>query len=253
LSEKAKTMNLQNKIVLITGGARMGTVVGRALGSRGAHIIFSYRSSRASAQEAALALHNEGISTSVLRCDVTRSIDVTQLAKTIQGKHGRLDVVIHMASIYGSQDILDAKTAAAWEANFHAHANSAFYLCRAFAPIMKKSGAGRFVFITDWTVASGRPRYKGFTPYYASKMALKGLVEAMALELAPEIQVNAIAPGPILPPPGLSRKELKAVEQSTPLNRWGGPEEIAKAVVFLTETDFVTGETIRVDGGRHLY
>jgi NAD(P)-dependent dehydrogenase (short-subunit alcohol dehydrogenase family) len=70
--------------------------------------------------------------------------------------------------------------------------------------------------------------------------------------LAPKVLVNAIAPGPILPPPGLSAQEYDAVIKATPLARWGGAEEIAKAVVFLVETDFVTGETIRVDGGRHL-
>ena len=95
--------------------------------------------------------------------------------------------------------------------------------------------------------------YKGYTPYYVSKAALQGFVEALALEVAPEVLVNAIAPGPILPPPGLSDQEKRAVEDATPLKRWGGPEEIAKAALFLAETDFVTGETIRVDGGRHLY
>ena len=118
---------------------------------------------------------------------------------------------------------------------------------------MKRSGAGRIVHVADWTAASGRPRYKNYGPYYVSKAGIKAVVEAMGLELAPTISVNAIAPGPILPPKGISRGELKAVIQATPLARWGGADEIAKTVQFLCETDFVTGETIRVDGGRHLY
>jgi NAD(P)-dependent dehydrogenase (short-subunit alcohol dehydrogenase family) len=117
---------------------------------------------------------------------------------------------------------------------------------------MKAGGGGRIVNMSDWLVLSGRPRYSGYTPYYASKAAVAALTESMALDLAPEILVNSIAPGPILAPPDLSADELAEVMNATPLARWGGAEEIAKAALFLIETDFVTGESIRVDGGRHL-
>ena len=215
--------------------------------------LFSYRNSRVSAEESVRTLEAEGIVSAAVRCDTTKPQDILNLSKTIQRLYKRLDVVVHMASIFEPSDPLSAQAPQAWDDNMKAHVDSAFYLCRALVPLMRKKEGGRFVFITDWTVPSGRPRYKGYTAYYASKMALKGLVEAMALELAPKILVNAIAPGPILPPPGLSAKDYQEVVKSTPLGRWGGPEEIAKAVQFLTETDFVTGETIRVDGGRHLY
>ena len=90
-------------------------------------------------------------------------------------------------------------------------------------------------------------------PYYVAKAGVKALSEALALELAPDnILVNAIAPGPIVAPPGTSADEYKAVEDATPLGRWGGEDEIAKTVLALLESDFITGETIRVDGGRHL-
>ena len=106
---------------------------------------------------------------------------------------------------------------------------------------------------TDWTAASGRPRYTGYVPYYVAKRAVIGLTEALALELAPDrILVNAVAPGPILPPSNLDAGEVDAVERATPLGRWGGAEAIAAAVVDLLRSDFTTGETIRVDGGRHL-
>ena len=101
--------------------------------------------------------------------------------------------------------------------------------------------------------ASARPRYPGYTPYYVAKAGVKALTETLALELAADqILVNAIAPGPILAPPEMSKEESDGVVKSTPLGRWGGEEEIAKAVMFLVNSDFVTGETIRVDGGRHL-
>jgi NAD(P)-dependent dehydrogenase (short-subunit alcohol dehydrogenase family) len=118
---------------------------------------------------------------------------------------------------------------------------------------MQKAGGGRIINLCDWVAASGRPRYRGYVPYYTAKAGVKGLTEALALELAPKILVNAIAPGPILAPPGLSSSANREVLQNTPLGRWGGPAEIARAALFFVESDFVTGETLRVDGGRHLH
>jgi NAD(P)-dependent dehydrogenase (short-subunit alcohol dehydrogenase family) len=117
---------------------------------------------------------------------------------------------------------------------------------------MKRQGEGRIINFSDWLAASGRPRYASYLPYYTSKMAVLGLTQALALELAPEILVNAIAPGPILAPPDMNEEEKQSVIRATPLGRWGGAEEIAKAVSFLIESNFVTGECLRVDGGRHL-
>jgi NAD(P)-dependent dehydrogenase (short-subunit alcohol dehydrogenase family) len=131
---------------------------------------------------------------------------------------------------------------------------AAFLCSRAAIPHIRRGGTGgRLINFADWIAASGRPRYKGFLPYYVAKHGVIALTEALALELAEDhILVNAIAPGPILAPPGTSDAELASVEAATPLGRWGGEAEIVKAVVFLIESDFVTGETIRVDGGRHL-
>ena len=118
---------------------------------------------------------------------------------------------------------------------------------------MRAAGGGRIINVADWLPASGRARYKGFLPYYVAKSGVIALTEALALELAGDgILVNAVAPGPILAPPDTDDEEVKAVEQATPLGRWGGEAEIVKAVLFLVDTDFVTGEVIRVDGGRHL-
>ena len=113
---------------------------------------------------------------------------------------------------------------------------------------MRRLG-GRIINFADWVAASGRPRYVGYLPYFVAKQGVIALTEALALELAKDqILVNCIAPGPIVAPPSTSAEEQTAVEQATPLGRWGGEDEIAKAALFLVETDFVTGETIRVDG-----
>src|SRR5689334_5329287 len=118
---------------------------------------------------------------------------------------------------------------------------------------MRQQGGGRIINFSDWVAASSRPRYLGFVPYYVAKAGVKALSEALALELAADnILVNTIAPGPILAPPETSEQEFKAVEEATPLGRWGGEGEIAKVVLALLDSDFITGETLRVDGGRHI-
>ena len=140
-----------------------------------------------------------------------------------------------------------------WDAVIDVDLKAAFLCSRAAVPHLRSAGGGRIVNFSDWIAASGRPRYQGYLPYYVAKRGIMGLTEALALELASDgILVNAIAPGPILAPPGTSDEEYAAVEKATPLGRWGGDEEIARAVVFLLETEFTTGETVRVDGGRHV-
>ena len=168
------------------------------------------------------------------------------------GALGRLDALVNMASVYASV-AFDATDESLWDAVMDVDLKAAFLCARAAVPHLRAAGGGRIVNFSDWVAASGRPRYKGFLPYYVAKRGIMGLTEALAMELAADqILVNAIAPGPILPPDGTTEEESQAVESATPLGRWGGEGEIAKAVIFLLESDFVTGETIRVDGGRHV-
>jgi NAD(P)-dependent dehydrogenase (short-subunit alcohol dehydrogenase family) len=165
---------------------------------------------------------------------------------------GRLDALLNMASVY-SQLSLENTDEAAWNAVLDIDLRAAFLCARSAIPHMRRVGGGRIVNFSDWIAASGRPRYTGYVPYYVAKRAVIGLTEALALELAGDrILVNAIAPGPIVAPPGTTADEYAAVEKATPLGKWGGAEEIARAVVFLLETDFTTGEVIRIDGGRHV-
>jgi NAD(P)-dependent dehydrogenase (short-subunit alcohol dehydrogenase family) len=165
---------------------------------------------------------------------------------------GRLDILINMASVYVQRPFAEL-TAADWNAALDVDLRAAFLCAHAAAPHMRAQGGGRIINFSDWIARSGRPRYGGYVPYYVAKAAVIALTEALALELAGDrILVNAIAPGPILAPPGTTDEESRAVVEVTPLGRWGGEMEIAKAVLALLDSDFTTGETIRVDGGRHL-
>jgi len=239
----------KGKVALITGGARIGQVVAQALALRGCALALTYRTSSTAAEAAATAARTAGVRALTIRADATDEAQILVALNETAHTLGRLDILINMASTYIRTP---APTVADWTAALDANARSAFLFSHHAAPIMKAGGGGRIVNMSDWLVLSGRPRYPGYTPYYASKAAVAALTESMALDLAPEILVNSIAPGPILAPPDLSADELAEVMHATPLARWGGAEEIAKAALFLIETDFVTGESIRVDGGRHL-
>jgi NAD(P)-dependent dehydrogenase (short-subunit alcohol dehydrogenase family) len=183
---------------------------------------------------------------------VSRPGDCEALVGKAGDAFGRLDVLVNMASIYRPVEF-ERLTAAEWDVNLAVNLSAAFHCSRAAAPLMRRTGGGRIVNFSDWLAASGRPQYPGFAAYYVAKAGVIALTEALALELAPDrILVNAVAPGPIVPPPGLSEAELREVAEATPLGRWGGEDEVVKAVLLLVGSDFITGETIRVDGGRHL-
>lgn len=231
----------------------MGLTVGQTLAERGAMIVFSWRSSRAASEEAVRQLRASGYQASSVQCDVSRQPDVRRALAKVVKQFGRLDVVVNLASIYEAVPLSRDPQGRAWTEHMAANAWSAWVLSTESARYLKRNGAGRIIHVADWTSSSGRPRYKDYAGYYVSKKAVQGVVEAMALELSPEVLVNGIAPGPMLPPAGMSAKEQADVRKATPLNRWGGAAEMAKTVLFLIETDFVTGETIRLDGGRHLY
>ena len=243
-------MTLTDKVVLITGGKRIGQVVARELASRGAHIATAYRGSRTEAEQTVRDVSAAGRRAVAIQADVSREDDCRRLVADAVTAFGRLDVLINMASVYRAVPF-DAMTGRDWDEMLNVNLKAAFICAHAAAPHMRAHG-GRIINFSDWLAASGRPAYRDYVAYYVAKAGVKALTEALALELAPAILVNAIAPGPILPPPDLSDQEKQEVADATPIGRWGGELEIARAVLALIETDFVTGETIRVDGGRHV-
>jgi NAD(P)-dependent dehydrogenase (short-subunit alcohol dehydrogenase family) len=245
-------MDARGKVALITGGKRIGAVVAETLARAGADIALVYNRSLAEAAETQSQVTAMGRRAIVVQADVSNDQACSHAVSETIANLGRLDVLINMASLYGSKPF-DQLTAADWDRQLAVDLRATFLFSHAAAPHMKKNGGGRIVNFTDWIAASARPRYPGYLPYYVAKSGVKALTEALALELAADqILVNAIAPGPILAPPEMSKEESDAIVKSTPLGRWGGEMEIAKAVMFFVESDFVTGETVRVDGGRHI-
>jgi NAD(P)-dependent dehydrogenase (short-subunit alcohol dehydrogenase family) len=245
-------MDLQDRVALITGGKRIGAVVAAALAARGAHVALTFKRSRTEAEETAASVRVHGRRAVTLEANLASPDECRVLVDRAAAELGRLDILVNMASVYVSKPF-DTLTAADLDDALAIDLKAAYACSLAAVPHMRRDRGGRIVNIADWLAASRRPRYKGYVTYYIAKMAVIGLTEALALELADEgILVNAVAPGPILAPEGTTREEIEAVEKATPVGRWGGSAEIARAVVALVETDFITGETIRVDGGRHL-
>jgi NAD(P)-dependent dehydrogenase (short-subunit alcohol dehydrogenase family) len=243
-------MDPKGKVALLTGGARIGQVIAESLAAHGCHLALIYRGSREAAEASAKAATSAGVRAIIIQADVTNE---DQIAAAVQETHralGRIDILINMAAVYASTP--DPK-AVDWSNAINVNVRSVFLFSTFAAPVMKLGGGARIINFADWLPVSRRPGYRGFVPYYSSKAAVAGLTESLALELAPDILVNAIAPGPILAPPNLTSEESMEVIEATPLRRWGGAAEIAKTVMFLIDSDFITGECIRIDGGRHLY
>jgi NAD(P)-dependent dehydrogenase (short-subunit alcohol dehydrogenase family) len=245
-------MNLEGRAALITGGKRIGAVVAAALARAGVDVALVYRSSAEEAERTAAEVSSLGRRATTIRADVSRPDECRRAVDEAAGAFGRLDVLVNMASIYRARPF-DELTDEDWDAQMAVDLRATWVASQATVPHLRRQGGGRIVNIADWVAASRRPRYTGYLPYYVAKAGVIALSEALALELAADqILVNAVAPGPIVAPPGTSEEEYDAVVRATPLGRWGGEDEIAKAVLFLVESDFVTGETIRVDGGRHV-
>jgi NAD(P)-dependent dehydrogenase (short-subunit alcohol dehydrogenase family) len=245
-------MDAKNKVALVTGGKRIGAVVAETLARAGVDVALVYNRSLAEAAETESAIKALGRRACVVQADVSSEQACRNAVSQAVKMLGRLDILINMASVYASKPF-DQLTAADWDKQLAVDLRASFVFSHAAVAHMKTAGGGRIINFTDWVAASARPRYPGYLPYYVAKAGVKALTEALALELAgDQTLVNAIAPGPILAPPDMSQQESDAVVKSTPLGRWGGEAEIAKAVMFFVESDFVTGETVRVDGGRHI-
>jgi len=231
----------------------MGVPLAEALAARGADVALTYRHSQHDADAAAAAVRSRGRRAMTMALDVTAEVPVIEAAmQQVVDALGRIDGLVVMASRYETVPF-DELTTEAMERQIGVDMRGTFVCMKAVVPHMRAVGGGRIVNFSDWTVPGGRPRYRGMTGYYVAKAGVKALTEAFALELAADnILVNAVAPGPVVPPPDWSEERVARAAAATPVGKWGGVQPVVETVISLLETTFITGETIRVDGGRAL-
>jgi NAD(P)-dependent dehydrogenase (short-subunit alcohol dehydrogenase family) len=241
-------MNIAGRVALVTGGARrVGRAIATALAREKMDIAIHYNSSRAEALQLAKDLRAAfGVKAAPFQADLKNIRQIQRLVSGVSSDLGPVGLLVNSASLY-ERDSLQSTTPQSWDRHLNTNLKGPFFLCQAVVPVMKKSSGGHIINIVDW--AAIRP-YADYLPYCLSKAGLLALNTALAKELAPEIRVNAILPGPVLLPEGSSKAFLNAVLRATPLRRLGSPEDIAHAVVFLAKSDFITGAALPVDGGR---
>ncbi len=242
-------MRLQGKNALVTGAAvRVGRAIAVALARRGANIAIHCRSSRTEARQLSQELHRRfGIDSAVFSADLGSARQTRGLADAVLRRFETVSVLVNSASIYERRE-LGHIDAAHWDKDMAVNLRAPFLLSQALGVRMKRAGEGKIINIADW---AGQRPYVEYTPYCVSKAGLLCLNTLLAKALAPQVQVNAVLPGPVLLPEGSTPGFRRAVEKATPLRRLGSPEDVANAVVFLIESsDFITGAALAVDGGR---
>jgi pteridine reductase len=243
-------MRLQNKVALVTGGrARIGRAIALSLAERGARVALTTRSRYAEAKAVAEEIKAAGGQALAIPADLAEPHAVNPVVTLTIERFGSLDILVNNAAVFPETPLADV-TAKVWDGIFAVNLRAPFLLAKEAAPHMRAAGEGVIVNVTDIYAERTLPDR---TPYVVSKAALGALTRALARELAPEIRVNAVAPGAILWPEDMPEDEQKKLEGRIPLGRKGQPDDVAKAVLFCIEGgDFMTGETIAVDGGRLL-
>jgi pteridine reductase len=242
-------MDLQGKVALVTGGAvRVGRAIALALADAGADIAFSYHSSADAVMATAAEIEAKGRRVLACRADQAQADQVAALVDGTVAQLGRLDVLVNSASLWRRTPWAELDEEA-WDQLLDINLKGPFLCARAAAPHLAAQGDGAIVNIVDLSAWAPFPNYM---PHSAAKAGLWNLTQALAMELAPAVRVNAIAPGPVLPPPGYTEKQMAAAAKRTLLGRWGSAEDVAQAVVFLAQASYITGVVIRVDGGEHL-
>jgi pteridine reductase len=241
-------VELAGKKALVTGaGVRVGRAVAIALAREGVNIAVHYSSSATGAEETAAIAHSLGVEAVTLKADLASVPEAERLAGEASERLRGLDILVNSAAIFEADDI-ETVTEDSWDRHFAVNLKTPFFLARAFARQLG-GGSGHVVNVADWRAVRPGPRYIAYT---LAKSGLLAATHALAAALAPAVQVNAVAPGAILPPPGGDQSYLVRLGETLPLRRHGSPDDVARAVLYLLSSDFVTGETIFVDGGQHL-
>jgi NAD(P)-dependent dehydrogenase (short-subunit alcohol dehydrogenase family) len=242
-------MDLNGKVALVTGGAvRVGRAISLALAGAGADIVMNYNTSSSAAQETAAEIEALGRQTLTYQADVSRRDEVEAMVNAAIQRFGRLDVLVNSASVW-RRTPWEELTEEEWDAKVDVDMKGAFLCAKAAWPHLIAHGDGAIVNIVDLSALKPFPN---FLAHSAAKAGLLNLTYGLAQELAPAVRVNAVAPGPVLPPPDYSEKQIAAVANRTLLKRWGSAEDVAHAVLFLVRASYITGIVLPVDGGERL-
>lgn len=237
---------LEGKTALVTGGAkRIGRAVGRALAAEGVNVVVHYHESASAAEELAAELQTGGAQAWTIHAGLEDSAQAEGLMARVIDVAGPVDVLINNASVFTESRLADLDPGGL-HANINVNALAPALIARGFAAQGRK---GAVVNLLDCRIDDYD---KDHVAYHLSKRMLFALTRMMAVEYAPGIRVNAVAPGLILPPEGKDESSLASLASTNPLNRYGSPDDVTRAVFFLLRSPFVTGQVIYVDGGRHM-
>jgi len=252
----AGSMDLQQRVALITGGGRrLGKGITEALAATGCRVIIHYGHSRQDAESTARGLQRQGTEAVCVAADLAEVVQIDAMFETVREQFGRLDILVNSAASFHKQS-LTAIDVADWDRAMEVNLRAPFLCMRAAVPLMRaaarlENSPAAVVNVAD---LSGVFAWPGYAHHGVSKAGLLHLTTVAARELAPQIRVNSVIPGPILPPPGADSADesWRSLVSRLPLARPGLPSEVGAAVVFLAANDFVTGEALFVDGGEHL-
>ncbi|MFL5805713.1 MAG: SDR family oxidoreductase [Roseiflexaceae bacterium] len=241
-------MELNGQAALVTGGAhRLGKAIALALAQAGAKVAIHYYRSAAQAEATLAELRATGVEATAIQGDLAVVAEVERVVDAAITHWGRLDLLVNSAGIWGTTPI-GSVDEARWAELLDTNLRSAFFASQRAAPALR-AARGAIVNIAD--VGALRP-WRNHTPYLVSKGGLLTMTEALAKDLAPEVRVNAIAPGPVLLPDGWTTAQAEKAVRSVLLRRLGSAEDVAQAVVYLAGATYVTGVTLPVDGGQRL-
>ncbi len=238
MGSRAPRLSRGPRVALVTGaGVRVGLAIAQDLARNGYTVAGHYLS------------HRPPRPLVPLQADLSDPAGPDALARAFRGRFERLDLLVCSASGFDARP-LEETDAAAFDAQLDLNARAPLLLARALAPLLRRQAGASIVNIAD--VGGGLVPWSGYTAYAASKAALVRLTECLALELAPRIRVNAVAPGTVLWPAHYPAPQRRALTRRIPLGRAGKPADVAEAVRYLANAEFVTGVVLPVDGGRRL-
>ena len=239
-------MDLTGKTALVTGGARrLGRATVLALAEAGANVVINFNSSVDTAEEVANEARSFGVKAMTARADVSEYDQVEKMAQKALSEFGCVDILVNNASIFKPTPFPTGDITS-WKKTTGIIIDGPFYCTNFFAPGMLEKGDGVIINLVDLSIYEPWPN---LAAHCVGKSALMAFTRQMALELGPAVRSNAIAPGPVLPPPDFSPEKIEQYGHRTLLDRWGTPKDITRTVMFLIESDYITGEVIVVDGG----